>query len=231
MLDNMSKEIADLQNKLKINFKDSSLLRQALTHSSFVNENPGIISNERLEFLGDAVLGLVIGEKLYRDFPQYQEGELTRIRSSLVRKDTLSRIAKSVNLGGYLLLGKGEREGSGQNKPANLASALEAVLAAVYLDSGFKGAEKMILRLFKAEIEAGFARNVSVDYKSQLQAWLQSQYHKAPVYSVIEMKGPDHARRFTVEVKLDGKVLGKGSGNSKQQAETEAARKALVSLS
>ena len=205
-------------------------MAQALTHSSYVNENPDLISNERLEFLGDAVLGLIIGEKLYRDFPGYAEGQLTRLRAALVKKDTLAGIANSLKLGDYLYLGKGEEAGEGRMKPANLAGAMEAVIAAVYLDCGLTVTTTLILRLFAAEIETVISQGEPVDYKSKLQALIQSKYHLPPVYFTIEVKGPDHARQFTVEVKMEEKVLGKGTGPSKQIAEMNAARQALEKL-
>jgi ribonuclease-3 len=228
----MSYDFAALQQQLSITFKDRSLLIQALVHSSYVNENPGLTRghNERLEFLGDAVLGLVIGEKLYRDFPEYAEGELTRLRAALVRRETLSRVAKSINLGDYLYLGKGEEANGGRAKPANLAGAMEAVIAAVYLDCGLTVTAALILRLFAVEIETVIRHSEFVDYKSKLQALIQSKYHLTPVYSTTEVKGPDHERQFTVEVKMDNKTLSKGSGRNKQVAEIEAARLALEQL-
>lgn len=222
----MNRDLAALQRKLKITVKNSALLAHALTHSSFSNEHPGSESNERLEFLGDAVLGLVIGEKLYRDFPGYSEGRLTRIRSALVKRETLASIAESIKLGSYLYLGKGEEAGNGREKPANLAGALEAVIGAVYLDGGLDKAEALILSLFAGEIEKLKTGDV-IDYKSELQAVLQSKFRQPPVYTTIEAKGPDHARQFTVEVKIEDKVLGTGTGHSKQAAEMAAARAAL----
>ena len=175
------------------------------------------------------MLGLIIGEKLYRDFPGYTEGQLTRLRAALVKKDTLARIANSLKLGDYLYLGKGEETGQGRMKPANLAGALEALLGAIYLDSGLETIEKSIDLLFTDELEI-IKKGITADFKSELQALLQSKYRQTPVYAVIEAKGPDHARQFTVEVKMEGKVLGKGTGLSKQLAEMDAARKALEKL-
>jgi ribonuclease-3 len=228
----MKKDLAVLLQQLKVTFHDSCILMQALAHSSYVNENPGLTRghNERLEFLGDAVLGLVIGEKLYRNFPEYSEGELTRLRAALVRRETLSRVAKSINLGNYIYLGKGEEANGGRAKSANLAGAMEAVIAAVYLDCGLTVTAALILRLFAVEIEAVISHSELVDYKSKLQALIQSKYHLTPVYSTTEVKGPDHEPQFTVEVIIDDKTLSKGSGRSKQIAETEAARLALEQL-
>ncbi len=227
----MENSLDTLQQKLKVTFKDSSLLLQALTHSSFANENPGFGSNERLEFLGDAVLGLIIGENLYKLCPDFPEGDLTKFRSALVKKDTLSRIARLIELGNYLYLGKGEEASGGRDKSANLAGAMEAVFAAIYLDAGFKQAGKLILRLFKTEMKEVTKHSEVVDYKSQLQDVLQSKYHKPPVYSVLKVTGPDHARQYTVGVTINNKLLGEGSGNSKQSAEVAAARDAIQSLS
>ena len=225
----MKRDLAELQRKLKVGFQNGALLSKALTHSSFSNENPGLESNERLEFLGDAVLGLVIGERLYRDFPDYPEGRLTRLRAALVKRETLADIAESIKLGSYLYLGKGEEAGNGREKPANLAGGLEAVIGAVYMEGGLEKAAALILFLFSSEIEK-FRKGEVIDYKSELQAVLQSKYRQPPVYTTIEAKGPDHDRQFTVEVKIDDKVLGIGTGHSKQAAETAAARVALEKL-
>ena len=228
----MNKNLTALQKTLRITFKNQSLLIQALVHSSYVNENldSARASNERLEFLGDAVLGLVIGEKLYQDFPEYTEGGLTKLRAALVRRDTLYRIATSINLGDYLYLGKGEEANGGRAKSANLAGAMEAVIAAVYLDCGIEVTKALISRLFATEIETAVSNGDAIDYKSKLQALIQSKYLLPPVYSITEVKGPQHERQFTAEVKIDNKTLRKGSGRSKQIAETEAARLALEKL-
>ncbi|MDP2730053.1 MAG: ribonuclease III [Dehalococcoidales bacterium] len=221
--------LAALEQSLGISFNDISLLEQALVHSSYINENPGLIStsNERLEFLGDAVLGLIIAEKLYQDNPGFSEGEMTRFRAALVRRDTLARVAKTIKLGDYLYLGKGEEASGGRHKPANLAAALEAVIAALYLDQGLSRTTGVVLRLFGAETEKLLKRGREMDYKSELQELTQSREQKSPTYQVIETRGPDHDKSFVVEVRLAGTVLGRGSGKSKKEAETEAARSAL----
>ena len=164
-------DLATLQQTFNISFNDLSLLQQALIHSSYINENPGFAptSNERLEFLGDAVLGLIIAEKLYQDFPQFTEGEMTRLRAALVRQDTLARVARTIKLGDYLYLGKGEKAGGGQRKPANLAKALEAVIATIFLDQDPVTARNVILKLFKKELQRVASRGIEVDYKTQLQ--------------------------------------------------------------
>ena len=226
-------DLAVLQQTLGISFNDPSLLEQALVHSSYVNENPGIApaSNERLEFLGDAVLGLVVAEKLYQDFPHSAEGEMTRLRAALVRRDTLARVAKTIGLGDYLYLGRGEEASGGRRKPANLAGALEAMIAAVFLDQGLIAARDFTLRLFDEELQKVASLGGRVDYKSQLQELIQAREQQAPAYQLVEAMGPDHNRRFIIEVRAGDTVLGKGSGKSKKAAETEAARAALAQLS
>ena len=226
-------DLATLQQILGVSFNDPSLLEQALVHSSYINENPGfaLTSNERLEFLGDAVLGFVVTEKLYQDFPHMTEGEMTRLRATLVRRDTLSRIARAIRLGDYLYLGKGEEASGGRRKPANLASALEAVIAAIYLDHGSATTKDLILRLFDIELQKVVSHGAEADYKSQLQELIQAKQKQAPAYYVVEAMGPDHAKRFTIEVRIGDTVLGRGSGKSKKLAETEAARSALEQLS
>ena len=226
-------DLAALQETLGVSFDDTSLLEQALVHSSYINENPGfsLISNERLEFLGDAVLGLIVAENLYQDFPHLTEGEMTKLRSALVRRDTLARMARIIKLGDYLYLGKGEEASGGRNKPANLAAALEAVIAAIFLDQGSSTAKDFILRLLVAELEKVVSQSAGVDYKSELQELTQAKEQKIPTYHVIEATGPDHAKRFTVEVRLGEAILGRGSGKSKKAAESEAARSALERLS
>jgi ribonuclease III len=222
----------ELQNTLGITISDTSLLKQALVHTSYVNENPDLDtgSNERLEFLGDAVLGLIIGEKLYRDHPDADEGELTQLRSALIRGETLAEIAESIRLGDYLFMGKGEEGGGGRKKPVNLAGALEAVIAAIFLDKGLDDTRQLVLRLFGTRIKKVTRRGIAPDYESQLQEAIQAQKQVAPVYHTVEATGPDHDRVFTVEVRVENEVLGKGTGKSKKAAESEAAREALEGM-
>ncbi|MFC1988780.1 ribonuclease III [Chloroflexota bacterium] len=226
-------DLATLQQTLGVSFKDVSLLELALVHSSYLNENPGLasVSNERLEFLGDAVLGLVVAEKLYRDYPQFSEGEMTRLRAALVRREMLDRLARAIGLGDYLYLGKGEEANKGRRKPANLSAALEAVIAAIFLDGGLSVARGFVLRLLGTELDKVVSQGVTVDYKSELQELTQFGEQKIPDYRVITAIGPDHGKTFTVEVRLGEAVLGTGTGKSKKAAETEAARAALERLS
>jgi len=226
-------DLALLQQTLGISFNDLSLLEQALVHSSYINENPNFapVSNERLEFLGDAILGLAVAQKLYQDCPHCTEGEMTRLRAALVCRDTLARVARANRLGDYLYLGRGEEAGGGRGKPANLAGVLEAVIAAIFLDQGLAITKDFVLRLFNSELQKVVSQGVEVDYKSQLQEFVQARQQQTPTYHVIEALGPDHDRRFTVEVRVGNTVLGKGSGKSKKIAETEAAHSALEQLS
>jgi ribonuclease-3 len=225
-------DLSTLQQTLDIQFKDPSLLEQALVHSSYVNENPGTISsNERLEFLGDAILGFIMARELYQRLPHSSEGEMTKLRSSLVRRDTLSRMAKAIKLGNHLYLGRGEEASGGRRKPANLAGALEAIIAAIFLDQGLITARDFVLKLEEKELNKALSRGVEPDYKSQLQELIQARHQQTPAYRVIEAVGPAHDRRFTVEVSIGDTVLGQGAGKSKKLAEAEAARSALDQLS
>ena len=226
-------DLAILQQALGVSFNDASLLEQALIHRSYLNENPELAqtSNERLEFLGDAVLGLIVAEKLYQDYPHFTEGEMTKLRSALVRRETLARMARVIRLGEYLYLGRGEATSGGRNKSANLAAALEAVIAAVFIDQGPSTTRDFILRLLDAELQKAVSQGTIVDYKSQLQELAQSREQQTPTYHIIETTGPDHGKTFTAEVRLGEVVLGRGSGKSRKAAETEAARSALEQLS
>lgn len=220
--------LAALQKTLGTRFKDPSMLKQALTHTSYVNENPGLAltSNERLEFLGDAILNFIVAEELFKRFPSLNEGDMTKLRSSLVCQNALSRMAKAISLGNYLYLGKGEETSGGRHKPANLARAIEAITAAILLDRGLASARGFVLRLTSQELDEG----AEPDYKSQLQELIQARRQKTPAYTLIKATGPDHDRTFTVDVRVGKNVLGRGSGRSKKAAEAEAARSALARL-
>ena len=223
-------DLETLQRLLGVSFDERALLEQALVHGSYVNENPGAASNQRLEFLGDAVLGLVIAQRLYQDFPRYDEGELTKLRSILVRGDTLAWVARLLRIGDYLYLGKGEESSGGRSKSANLAGALEAIIAAIFLDQGLDVAKQFILRCF----EPGFKRTVEFregfDYKSQLQELIQSREQKVPTYHVMAKAGPEHDKVFTVEVRVGNRILARSSGKGKKKTEIEVARLALDEL-
>ncbi|MBI4283962.1 MAG: ribonuclease III [Chloroflexi bacterium] len=223
---------ASLQQSLGVPFRDPFLLEQALIHSSYANENPGLArgSNERLEFLGDAVLGLVAAETLYERFSALTEGQMTRLRAALVRRETLARFAHGVALGDHLYLGKGEEAGGGRQRQANLAGAFEAVIAAVFLDSGLDVARRFILKFLEPEIERAVRQDAAADYKSVLQEIIQAREQQTPAYVVTGAAGPEHDRVFKVEVRVSERVLGTGAGKSKKAAEADAARSALEKL-
>jgi ribonuclease III len=219
----------ELQKIFGIQFKDPSVLEQALVHDSYVNENPEIApaSNERLEFLGDAVLGLIVTRKLYQDFPDYDEGKMTSLRAALVRRDTLARMAETIGLGQYLYLGKGEEGSGGRSKIPNLAGAMEAVIGAIFLDRGIRETTRCTWQLMQTEYDTLRKTGLTSDNKSRLQELIQAKHQQTPIYTLTEVTGPDHARWFTVEVRLGKAVLGRGSGKTKKTAESEAARDAL----
>lgn len=225
-------DLMTFQEVLNIRFKDPSLLQQALIHSSYSNENPETapIPNERLEFLGDAVLGMIIAEKLYQLLPDATEGELTRLRAALVRRTTLYRIAMTIKLDRYLYLGRGEEASGGRHKSTNLAGGLEAVIAAVFLDRGFNATTDFVLRLFDTDLKEVAQKGAAVDYKSQLQQLIQSRQQETPAYRITQASGSPHEPVFTAEVSTGDTILGSGCGKSKKLAEAEAARSALEQL-
>jgi len=218
-----------LSQALGISFRNPSLLEEALTHTSYLNENPGLglAANERLEFLGDALLSLVVAAELFRRFPAASEGELTQMRSALVRRETLARLAASLSLGDCLRLGQGEEATGGRQRPSNLARALEAVLGAVLLDRGWIAARRVVLRLWHQELRAV---RPSPDHKSRLQAVLQARERLTPHYRTLRERSPSGEPLFEVEVVAGERVLGRGSGASKKQAQQAAAREALARL-
>jgi ribonuclease-3 len=225
-------DIKKLENRLGVSLVKPQLLELALVHSSYTNENPARATghNERLEFLGDAVLDLIVADKLYQDFPDITEGDMTRLRASLVRRETLARLAGDIDLGAYLFMGKGEESSGGRKKLPNLAGALEAVIAAIYLDLGMDTVRKMVLDLYTEEWKKLNSREHGADYKSKLQEITQSRFQEIPAYRLISETGPDHDKQFMVEVIVRAKVIGSGAGKSKKLAETEAARQAIIRL-
>ena len=226
-------DLEEIQQALGVSFNKISLLEQSLVHRSYLNENPdfSLPSNERLEFLGDAVLGLIVADNLYRDFPHLSEGEMTRLRAYLVRQETLAEVATSLKLGQYLYLGHGEASGGGRDRPSNLACALEAIIGAVFIDQGLAKTRKLVLHWLTPRLEKALQEKQGADYKSRLQEIAQASRHLTPIYRMVEVVGPDHARQFTAEVVVGKKVLGRGQGSSKQIAEMEAARVALSKIS
>ena len=218
-----------LEERLGYQFKNRGLLENALTHSSYANEHrdAGISSNERLEFLGDSVLGMVVADHLYREHPQMPEGELTRTRAALVCEGSLVEVARGLDLGKYLRLGKGEDAGGGRARPSILADATEAVLAAVYLDGGIAQARRLIRTLILGNEEE---MSASRDYKTALQELIQRESGQKLTYHLVGEEGPDHAKRFSVEVELNGKTVGAGTGSTKKAAEQNAAKAAIETL-
>jgi len=216
-----------LEDNLGYHFKNPGLLEHALTHSSYANEHrsAGVTSNERLEFLGDSVLGMVVAEYLFRTHPNMPEGELTRTRAALVCEDSLYEVARSLGLGSYLRLGKGEAAGGGRERPSILADATEATLAAVYLDGGID-AVRPIIQTFILDKEREKA--VDRDYKTALQELVQRNPGQSIVYHLVDEIGPDHARVFVMEVSIGGTVAGQGKGRTKKEAEQLAAKAALL---
>ena len=222
----------DCQKDLGISFHQESLLEQAFVHLSYLNENPSFArpSNERLEFLGDAILNFIVTEKLYEEFPQLSEGELTEIRAALVCRDTLAELASSLKLGDWLLLGRGEEANGGRAKESTLANAMEALIGALYLDQGIAKTRRFILRQLKPELEKIKAGKITPNYKALVQELIQGQKRPTPVYRLVEATGPDHSKQFTAEILVEGEALGKGVGKSKKVAESQAARAAWEKL-
>lgn len=216
-----------LEDKLHYKFKDRSLLENALTHSSYANEvRHGLSSNERLEFLGDSVLSIIVSEHLYRRFPKMPEGELTRLRASLVCEKALCGFSRELGLGAYLKLGRGEDKGGGRERDSILADAFEAVLAAIYLDGGFEPARRHVMNFVLREL-SGHDEDAFKDYKTALQEIIQRNPEESVTYFLTGESGPDHDKRFTVEVHLNSNVIGTGVGKNKKQAEQMAAKQAL----
>jgi ribonuclease-3 len=221
-----------VQQAIGITFRDVSLLQQAFVHSSYTNENPAFYlpDNERLEFLGDALLSFIVTEKLYHELPHFGEGELTEIRISLIRQETLAQLASTLKLGDYLLLGKGEETTGGRERQTNLADVFEALVGAIFLDQGLDTARGFVLSKLQSQVDRIEVKGIGRNYKALLQEFTQAKFKQLPSYRVVEASGPDHNRNFTVEVALGDKVLGIGSGKSKRAAEMEAARSAWEKL-
>ena len=216
------------EEHLEYAFRDKKLLENALTHSSYANEvRGGVSSNERLEFLGDSVLSLIVSSYIYENFKKMPEGELTRLRSSLVCEKTLCSFSRKLNMGEYLLLGKGERKNGGAERDSILADAFEAVLAAVYLDGGMEPARKLVMRFVLAELDGYDVKADFKDYKTLLQEIIQRNPEESVTYVLTDEKGPDHDKLFTVEVRLNSNTIGVGTGKSKKDAEEMAAKQAL----
>ena len=222
--------IKDLEEAIGYRFKNITLLQNALTHSSYANErwHDSLKSNERLEFLGDSILGMVVAEHLYKQFPDRPEGELTRMRADMVCETSLALVAEKIELGKHLLLGHGEEQGGGRERPSILADAVESVIAASFLDGGMAAAEGFIRRFVLCNVPVTRLQNA--DYKTTLQELVQQKKNQVLTYALTAQSGPDHDKTFTVEVSLNDRVVGTGTGSSKKRAEQDAARTAIEKL-
>lgn len=222
--------IKDLEAAIGYKFRNITLLQNALTHSSYANErwHDSLMSNERLEFLGDSVLGMVVANYLFRNFPDRPEGELTRMRADMVCEKTLANVANQIGLGSHLLLGHGEERFGGRSRASILADAVESVIAASYLDGGLEAAKGIIDRFILCDVPVQKLHNA--DYKTTFQELVQQKKNQVISYALVGESGPDHDKQFLVEVSLNGRVVGKGSGSSKKRAEQDAARAAMEEL-
>ncbi len=217
-----------LEERLGYKFNNINLLKNALTHSSYANEvRDGFSSNERLEFLGDSVLSIVVSDYIYKHYPNMPEGELTKLRASLVCEKSLCAFSRELELGNYLMLGKGEEKGGGRERDSILADAFEAVLAAIYLDGGMEPARRHVMNFVLRELQHT-DDEVFKDYKTALQEIIQRNPEEAVSYILTGESGPDHDKEFTVEVRLNSNVIGRGTGKNKKRAEQMAAKEALM---
>lgn len=222
--------LKDLEAAIGYRFKDISLLQNALAHSSYANErwHNSLLSNERLEFLGDSILGMTVAEYLYCQFPDRPEGELTRMRADMVCEQTLAAVARQIGLGEHLMLGHGEAQGGGADRPSILADAVESVIAACYIDGGFEPAHDFIRRFILCHVPVRQLHNR--DYKTAFQELVQRKKNQIIHYTLIEETGPDHDKQFRVAVSVNDKIVGEGIGRSKKRAEQDAARAAIEAL-
>jgi ribonuclease-3 len=226
----LSPRRTELERALTATIRDRDLLKRALTHRSFAYENGGLPTNERLEFLGDAVLSIVVTDHLYTTYPDMPEGQLAKLRASVVNMNALADVARSVGVGEWLLLGRGEEYSGGRDKASILADTFEALLGAIYLDRGLATASKVIHRFFDPLMADAATRGASLDWKTSLQELTAARTIGVPEYVVSET-GPDHAKRFTATARVGGESLGSGEGRSKKEAEQKAAEAAWTSLS
>ena len=225
------RSLAEIQERIGCTYRNPELLERALTHKSYANENRLPYHNERMEFLGDAVLNLAVSEHLMKTCPDSTEGDLSRLRAAMVSEPALAAVAREIGLGEYLLLGKGEEQTGGRDKGSLLADCLEAVIASVYLDAGQQQANAFILRFFEDLIKKTCTAGGTFDYKTELQELCQERLKTLPEYRVSSETGPDHQKQFEVELSIKGTLYGRGIGRSKKEAEQRAAKEALEKLS
>jgi len=224
-------ELKKFENIIKYKFNNIEILEKSLTHSSYSNEDKFYtkVNNERLEFLGDAVLSIVVSKFIFNKYPEYPEGELTKLRSQVVCEDTLSIVALNLNIGQYLLLGKGEETSGGRDRKSILADAVEAIIAAIYIDGGYLEAENFVLVNLSKYIQLAVKGKIISDYKSYLQEYYQSKSQICKIrYFVTKEEGPDHEKMFHVNVLINKQIVGTGAGKSKKIAEQDAAKNALI---
>ena len=226
----IEEKLIELQERIGVSFADATHLREALTHKSYINELPslGLADNQRLEFLGDAILDFLVGEWLFQRYPTAHEGELTSLRAHIVRTPSLAQLASEFHLGSYLCLGKGESSSGGRRRPANLCAAFEALVGAMYLDHGLEVTRTWVHRVLARHVQEIDSRRAAKDPKSLLQEYTQGELRITPSYRIVREAGPDHARTFTAQALVDETVWGEGLGQSKQDAEQAAARAALL---
>jgi ribonuclease III len=227
---NGSDSVSGLSRLVDHRFKDHELLIQSLTHRSYEADGTRKTANERLEFLGDAVLDLVVTEALYRRRPEWSEGDLTQARSTIVNRDTLAERAKANGLGRHILMGPSEERSGGRKRDSILADAFEAVIGAIYLDGGLKPASRFILEQLASHIDRAISDVPVQNYKSRLLEYVQARSGRSPKYELVSEKGPDHRKEFTMAVRVEGKIVGEGKGPNKKKAEQEAAREAIRKL-
>lgn len=232
MNDKKKNIVKEIEDRIKYKFKDKSLLIRALTHSSYSNEQKSakIKNNERIEFLGDSVLGLIVSDYIFKKYTNHPEGDLTRFRAIVVCENTLSSAARNIRLGEYLFLGRGEEGTGGRKRNSILADAFEAIIGAIYLDGGFDASRNFVLYNLSPFIEQAAEGRLFLDYKTQLQEIIQQESHSNIVYRVVKEEGPDHNKIFFVEVNNNEHILGAGKGKSKKEAEQNAAKAALIGL-
>jgi len=231
-LNGYSEIIEGLESKTGYTFKDKSKLLLAVTHSSYANEkrHEALQSNERIEFLGDAVLNIITSEYIYNHFTQLPEGEMTKLRASIVCESSLTKCAAKISLGDYLLLGKGEEHTGGRTRPSILSDAFEALIGAIFLDGGIKEAGDFVLKIMNDMLKDLKNNDTFIDYKTEFQEIVQKSGEQKIVYRIVEEKGPDHNKIFVAELSLNNTALGRGEGRSKKEAEQNAAKAALAKL-